>query len=182
MPKGISLLRLDSVIEESIAEAFKNPAVLNAAAERWLHKVSRSQEELQVKRNEAESELRRCDNELQRVLRIFRKNWVTEDEVKHQLRAVKEEREYWEEEVWRLDEAARAPKELQERAEGAKAIIEQVKHRLDMMTDVEWSSLLRLIASRIVVDRHGNLEIELTLPIEPALPPEAFAVYKTNHQ
>lgn len=162
-PRWLRAKPLEDLVWGQVFDALKRPEVI-------LEGLRARQEKLEGELTDISEQLARMEQRIkgsaleeQRVITLFRKGHITEEQLGIQLKAVREEAAYWTEEHERLQSLASQGAQ----AEHVRQTVEAISRRLESVET--WSfelkrEIMRALVARVWVDREGKVTIELHLP------------------
>ena len=153
--------KLEDLVWSEVKEVVKNPALIVAGME-----ALRTDEDsgLEERRAKAERELRNVQTEEDKLITLYAKGKITEDQLDRQLKSVKERLEGLRA---RLDDYRVQESHVVQQAALMENIVEwtsAVGDRLDDLTDDERRELLRVVLDRVTIDGCNEVRITLAIP------------------
>ena len=150
---------------EAVAGVVGSEAGLEAAIRSRVEYVAKERDEIEKRRRELGNKRADLKLEQDRVISWARKGHISEDQLNRQLRAIQAEDEQYATE----EDGLSADLRLQEDAETvyqlATQLIPGMRDRLNNgLAENEKRDLIRLLIRRAVIDKDGNMTIELRVP------------------
>ena len=166
--------KLDDLVWSEVKEVVKNPALIMAGMQSLRTDGDSGLEERRAK---AERELRNVQTEEDKLITLYAKGKITEDQLDRQLKSVKERLEGLRA---RLDDYRVQESHAVQQAALMENIVEwtsAVGDRLDDLTDDERRELLQMVLDRVTIDGCNEVRITLAIPAPDLVAIEKQASY-----
>ncbi len=173
-PRHIPALEIDQLVWDKVSETLRSPAMLRLAMENRLHSLQADIGDQEKRLKEARNKLENLKLEESRVIAWARKGKITEEQMDLQLSAIREEKDMAEEDIRRVKEYQMLQSKQTDILEQAQKVCIDLQGSLDYLATAgskeaasQKQAIIRLLVNRVVVNRQGQVTIELAIP-EPS--------------
>ena len=163
-PRRILAEPVERAVLDALVDAFRDPSCVMRLvdAHTKLQQQSLATRGGMIAENRAK--LEEAERQRNRVARLHIDGSISEAHAKRELAIINKDAEVWQEELTRLEEAARQRKAGEEIEKAAWAIASDIREDMAEATVQEKKALIRALVERVWIDGENNVSVECVIP------------------
>jgi len=170
-PKQLLCDGIESLVWRKVDDVLRNPKVMEVAIQAHADRVQEEIADESQYMERVKATIGKARLEEQWLITQARKGQITEEQMALQMKAVREEREVWERELQKIEQARLLRGRQKDILEQAKEVCSKLMSRLDHLAvgeaqevRMQKRAILRLLLNKVTVDRDGRVNIEFGVP------------------
>jgi len=162
--KCIKKDEIDSLVWEEIKKYIKNPALIKQAIEENCRQDKDKSVSLKRDLTKIASKIERLELEDEKILRLYRKDIISEEKLRSQIQNIKTEKQILNQQRQEIEIQIESQKYLEIRLNALEKLINKIQNNIDNLTFKGKRKIIELLINKVFVQENGRIFLEVILP------------------
>jgi len=149
---------------EEIKNYIKNPTLIKQAVQENYRQDQNKVTSLKRELVKIASKLERLELEDEKVLRLYRKNIITENQVHSQIQEIKTEKQILDQQKQELKLKINNQKYLETRLNALEKLTKKVRNNIENLNLERKKEIIDLLIDKIFIKEDGKVELQIIIP------------------
>jgi len=156
--------RIDSLVWSKVKEILENPSLLIKVIKEREEKDEGRKVSLGARLKELDSEIGKCEQEKENILRAFRKGILDDIELASQIEDIRDQERALRQQQEEIKIQIIGQKQIKERLDHLSILVSGIQERLANFTFEEKRELMRTLVEKVTIYGSGKIELRVVVP------------------
>jgi len=156
--------RIDPVVWSKVKEILENPSLLIKVIKEREEKDEGGKTFLAARLKELDSQIGKCEQEKENILRAFRKEILDDTELASQIEEIRNQERALRQQQEEIKLEIIGQKQVKERLNHLSSLVSGIQERLVNLTFKEKRELVRTLVDRVTIHESGRIELRVVVP------------------